>query len=138
RERVSVELKTLISRTKAGDVDAFTELTRRYQNMAFGYALSVLGDFHLAEDAAQEAFLAAYFGIAALREPEAFPGWLRGIVRHECHRILRKRHLEEVPLEDAGELAAGAWEPERHLEREEERASVLAAIASLPQAQREV
>jgi RNA polymerase sigma factor (sigma-70 family) len=133
-----MELTTLIHRARAADLDAFTELTRRYQNLAFGYAFSLLGDFHLAQDAVQEAFIAAYFGLAQLAEPAAFPGWLRGIVRHQCYRILRKHPFELVPLEHAAEIAAETGEPERHLVQQETRDAVLAAINALPRAQREV
>src|SRR5438045_4221876 len=97
-------IKTLIEKAQNGDVAAFTELTRRYRNLAFGSALAILHDFHLAEDAAQEAFIAAYRHLATLEAPESFPGWLRGIVRHCCHRILRKQHFLELPLEYAAEL----------------------------------
>jgi RNA polymerase sigma factor (sigma-70 family) len=133
-----MELTTLIRRARAADLDAFTELTRRYQNLAFGYAFALLGDFHLAQDATQEAFIAAYFGLGQLHEPAAFPGWLRGIVRHQCHRILRKHPFELVPLEHAAGIAAETGEPERHLVQREARAAVLAAINALPRAQREV
>jgi RNA polymerase sigma factor (sigma-70 family) len=133
-----MELTTLIRRARAADLDAFTELTRRYQNLAFGYAFALLGDFHLAQDATQEAFIAAYFGLGQLREPAAFPGWLRGIVRHQCHRILRLRPFGLVPLEHAAEIEAESGDPERHLAQRETRDAVWAAIDALPQTQREV
>lgn len=45
-----LHLNEVVARTKAGDPHAFTLLVERYQRMAFGYAVSVLGDFDLAED----------------------------------------------------------------------------------------
>jgi DNA-directed RNA polymerase specialized sigma24 family protein len=36
---------------------AFDQIVRQYQDLAYGYAYAVLGEFTLAEDAAQEAFL---------------------------------------------------------------------------------
>ena len=54
------ELKSLVLRAQAGDLEACGEIVERFQDMAYGYAYSVLGDFHLAEDAAQEAFIEAY------------------------------------------------------------------------------
>jgi len=47
------ELKTLVECARSGDLDAFGALVRRYQDMATGYAHSVLGDYHQAEDVAQ-------------------------------------------------------------------------------------
>jgi RNA polymerase sigma factor (sigma-70 family) len=133
-----MELRTLIANIRAGDAGAFTALARRYQNMAHGYAFSLLHDFQLAEDAVQEAFLAAYCHLNRLQAPEAFPGWLRGIVRHQCQRILRRQRLQTVSLETAAGVAASTPGPERQLEAQETRERVLAAIRALPQPQREV
>ncbi|MCX5759846.1 MAG: RNA polymerase subunit sigma, partial [Candidatus Hydrogenedentes bacterium] len=82
-------LSWLIERSRAGDLDAFTEVLRRFQDMAHGYAYSSLGDFHLAQDVAQEAFVEAYYKLDALREPAAFPGWFRRILSKHCDRITR-------------------------------------------------
>jgi len=51
------DLKSLIILAQAGDLEAFGKIVRQFQDMAVGYAYSILGDFHLAEDAAQEAFI---------------------------------------------------------------------------------
>ncbi|HLK56650.1 MAG TPA: sigma-70 family RNA polymerase sigma factor [Chthonomonadaceae bacterium] len=133
-----MELRELICRARAGDSNAFTELVHRYRNRAFAYAYVLLRDFQLAEDAAQEAFLAAYADLGRLQEPEAFPGWLRGIVAHQCGRIRRKRPVNLVPLEAVREIAASAADPELQWEAKESRNAVLAAVNALPQAQREV
>lgn len=133
-----MELRALIDQIKTGDLYAFTELVRRYQDLAFGYAYAILGDFHLAQDAAQEAFVVTYADLGKLRDPEAFPGWLRGIVRYQCGRILRKRHFELVPLDHASDVAAKVPGPEEHAEQQDALAEVIAAINGLPLAQREV
>jgi RNA polymerase sigma factor (sigma-70 family) len=132
-----MELSELIQRARAGDIAAFTELVRRYQDLAFGYAYAILRDFHLAQDAAQEAFIIAHSGLERLQEPAAFPGWLRGIVRHQCGRLLRKRHVAIVSLEQAGDRAL-APSPEAQVEQRDARDQVLAAIEALPDGQRAV
>ena len=54
------ELEAIFARAQQGDVAAYGQVVRRFQDMAVGYAGAVLGDFHLAEDAAQEAFVEAF------------------------------------------------------------------------------
>jgi DNA-directed RNA polymerase specialized sigma24 family protein len=81
-----MDLEQLIGRAKQGDLDAFAEVTRRFQHMAFGYALSIVRDLQQAEDVVQEAFVATWFGLITLADPAAFPGWFRGIVRHQAYR----------------------------------------------------
>jgi len=105
------ELGVLVSRARGGDLDAFGAIVARFQDMALAYAYSVIGDFHLAEDAAQEAFINAYRQLDALREPDAFPGWFRRIVFKHCDRIKRRKRLQTVPLESVAELASADPEP---------------------------
>ena len=133
-----MELRDLITQARRGDECAFTDLVRRYRNRAFAYAYVLLDDFQLAEDSAQEAFIAAYADLGKLQEPEAFPGWLRGIVAHQCGRIRRKRPTNTVPLEAVLEVAATEAGPERQWEAKETRCAILSAVQALPRTQREV
>lgn len=146
--RPDASVSALIERARAGDAEAFAALTRRYAHMAWSHAFSLLGDFHLAEDAAQEAFIAAYFGLRDLQNPVAFAAWLRGIVGHQCARIARRRRFERsfdfdtlfpAAMEMAvTEIAGADCNPQRRVEQEELRVAVRASIAALPQSQREV
>ncbi len=119
-------------------INSFEGLIGRYQDMAFGYALSLLRDYHLAQDATQEALFIAYMNLPTLRERAAFPGWLRGIVHHQCCRYLRKRRFDTIPLDDAIGVPEAAIGPAQYLERREALDRILAAIGALPDAQREV
>ena len=83
------EVRQLVQQAQAGNRDAYDALVLRFQDMAVGYAYTLLGDFQLAEDAAQEAFLGAYLELSMLRRPAAFPGWLRQLVFTRCSRLRR-------------------------------------------------
>ncbi|HKX04680.1 MAG TPA: sigma-70 family RNA polymerase sigma factor [Methylomirabilota bacterium] len=133
-----MDVERLIQRAQQGDLDAFAEVTRRFQHMAFGYAVALLRDLQQAEDVVQEAFVAAWFGLRRLADPAAFPGWLRGIVRHQAYRILRRRPHAPLPLEAAFGVAANGTPPDRRAEDREQVAAVLGAIAGLPSPVREV
>jgi len=101
------ELNTLVEQAQVGDLGAYSALVRRFQDMAVGYAHALLGDFHLAEDAAQEAFIQAYLDLSRLKEPAAFPGWFRRIVFKHCDRITRRKRVPVVALEAVGEMDSG-------------------------------
>src|SRR5262245_39983812 len=73
-------LNPLVTRAAAGDLDAFAEIVRRTQAMAFAVAVGVVRDRGMAQDAVQEAYLTAFRRLADLDEPAAFLGWLRRIV----------------------------------------------------------
>jgi RNA polymerase sigma factor (sigma-70 family) len=115
--------------------EAFGELVRRFQDMAFSCAYAVLCDFHLAEDAAQEAFVTAWRKLAQLREAEAFPGWLRRIVLTECGRLTRGKRPPTISL-DATEVVSRDASQQTMIEAAELRESVRAALALLPRGER--
>ena len=131
-------LHTLVTQALAGRMDAYSALVRRFQDMAVGYAYSHLGDFHLAEDAAQEAFVQAFLDLSRLREPEAFPGWLRRIVFKHCDRIARKRRLPVVSLDAVGEIGVEGKDPVEILDQQRVKDRVSLAIQGLPEHQRMV
>ena len=101
------EISLLIARATAARAaraeksQAFGEIVRRFQDLAFACAYAVLGDFHLAEDAAQEAFVEAHRELPNLREPAAFGAWLRLIVFKHCDRLTRRKRPPLTGLEAA-------------------------------------
>jgi RNA polymerase sigma factor (sigma-70 family) len=127
----------LVRSAAGGDVKAFVELTRRFQHFAFGSALALTHDFQQAEDVVQEAFLAAWTALPSLADPAAFPGWLRGIVRHHAFRVLRGKHRQTLPLSEAAQVPDEDAAPDDQLERRQQAAMTLAAIAALPASLRE-
>jgi RNA polymerase sigma-70 factor (ECF subfamily) len=124
--------------------EAFGELVRRFQDLAYGYAYALLRDPHAAEDAAQEAFVAAYRNLAQLRNAEAFSGWLRRIVRTHCVRLRRSQGPLIARL-DAGAMgcwdeadSGGASDPALAAEAQELHEAVAAALRALPSHERVV
>src|SRR5262252_3615604 len=132
-----MDLESLVRSARAGDIGAFVALTQRFQHFAFGSALALVGDFQQAEDVVQEAFLAAWAGLSRLAEPAAFPGWLRGIVRHQAFRVLRGRGAAALSLSDLETVPSDAPAPDDVAAVRQETAGVLAAIAQLPTTMRE-
>jgi RNA polymerase sigma-70 factor (ECF subfamily) len=127
----------LVRLASGGDVEAFVDLTRRFQQFAFGSALTLVRDFQQAEDVVQEAFLAAWSALPGLADPGAFPGWLRGIVRHHAFRMMRRQRLRTVSLTEAEELPSDEPPADYRLAECQQATAALAAIADLPDKLRE-
>ena len=136
--RVLIDRATGARAAEAEKSRAFGQIVRRFQDLAFGCAYAVLQDVSLAEDAAQESFIAAWRNLHQLREPQAFPGWFKRIVLSQCGRMTRGMRPDLVPLDAvAGLAAAGAGtDPHALLEREELRAEVQAALLTLGENER--
>ncbi|MHC4426212.1 MAG: RNA polymerase sigma factor [Planctomycetota bacterium] len=83
-----------------GDAESFTELCGRYYPAMVAIAHSILGDRHLAEDAAQQAFAKAAVKLPQLRGTSRFAGWLAVICRNAAKDMVRRRetHAGDVDL----------------------------------------
>lgn len=86
----------LVKAAQLGEKAAFSELVRRYERAAIITAYSVFGDFHSAQDVAQEAFIIAYQRFGQLRNTESFGPWLLRIARRQAVRLKRSQKIEPV------------------------------------------
>ena len=112
---------------------AFGELVHHFQDTAFGWAFAVLDDAHLAQDAVQEAFVAAYQNLEQLRQPVAFSGWFKRIVVSQCHRLVRGKQVQLNSIDTAPDLPTTEPEPETAVEDVELIAKIMDAIQALPE-----
>lgn len=117
----------LISAAQRGDLDSFNRLVLAYQELIYNQAYRVMGETNAADDATQEAFIAAYRKLNTYRGG-SFRAWLLRIVTNICYDELRRRKRHPTtqlePLDDAGEeiespnwIADPAETPEETAER---------------------
>ncbi len=123
--------QTLIRAVLAGNPDAFGPLVARYQEGVYALVSSMVRDFPSTEDIAQEAFITAYTRLSELRDPTAFPAWLRRIAVNTARMWLREpsnrertRNVNQVVTSKRGGGSAL-------------REEVAKILASLPQKKRE-
>jgi RNA polymerase sigma factor (sigma-70 family) len=128
-----------VERARRGDVDAYQQLVQRYQGLAHRVAFLVTRDSAEAEDAAQEAFVKAYYALDRFRAGASFRPWLLKIVTNEARNRVRSggrraglvlRAAEERPSGDA------APSPEVVALDAERKRVLLEAIETLPEMDR--
>lgn len=127
----------LVEAARRGDEAAFGQLVERHQNAVFRAAYAALGSKEEAEDATQDAFLAAYRKLHMFRGEASFKTWLLAIAwRHALDRrggVVRRLRLFFSPDDDAWpEAAAVAPSQEQVLVRRELRERVRAVVRALP------
>ena len=68
----------MVEAAQNGHLDSFAALYERYYSSMVALAYSVLADIHLAEDAAQQAFVIACHDLPRLKRKDKFAAWLAG------------------------------------------------------------
>ena len=131
----------LVSRSLAGDRDAFSRIVARYQTLICSLAYSRIGNLGQSEDIAQETFITAWKHLRHLREPAKLRSWLCGIVRNRVLKNLRREGLEPAhhaePLEMAHDSHASEALPSEHAVSREEEAILWRSLERIPESYRE-
>jgi RNA polymerase sigma-70 factor (ECF subfamily) len=83
--------EALLAAHLRGDPRAFGELVARHERRIYGLCLRILGNREDAEDAAQEAFLAALRKASSFRRAAAFSTWLYRIAVNAATDQARRR-----------------------------------------------
>jgi RNA polymerase sigma-70 factor (ECF subfamily) len=129
---------THIARARQGDTAAYAALVERYQVVAFRTAYILLRDTAEAEDAAQEAFIKAFYALPRFRPGAAFRPWLLEIVANQARNqrraggrrgalALRAMAAQQLPSESGHAEPS----PEAGALLEERRQTLLGAVSSL-------
>jgi RNA polymerase sigma-70 factor (ECF subfamily) len=132
----------LLARSRGGDVAAYEQLVRLYQQLAFRTALVLTRNAADAEEAAQDAFVKAWGALGRFDPSRPFRPWLLTIVANEAHnrrRAARRRDglaLRVVGAEPPAPRAAPS--PELALLVAERHAALVAALERLDERERQV
>jgi len=128
-----------ISLAKHGDQAAFEQLVLRYEKKVYSLALRLCGNPDDAQEAAQEAFVSAWQGLAFFRGDASFSTWLYRLTSNACMDLLRReqrhRSAAGASLDDE---AAGLDVPDRgstpqeEAERAELRRALERGLLALP------
>ena len=125
-----------VARVRAGDVEAFAAIVRRWQKPLINLAYRFCGDRGRAEEVAQEAFLRAYRGLDGFRGDSTFSTWLFALATNLYRTELRRIPQRMVALEDAPEPANPVSTSEAYEQRDRDR-TIRQAVLGLPSKYRE-
>lgn len=120
-----------------GDAAAFDRLYARHKGPLYRFVLRSLRDRSVAEELYQEIWMRVIEARARYTVQAKFTTWLYTIAHHRLADHWKKRGLKLVELEGDDPPAPAAYEPAARAEARQSVARVAAALAALPEAQRE-
>ncbi|MFL5846815.1 MAG: RNA polymerase sigma factor, partial [Solirubrobacteraceae bacterium] len=123
----------LVALVRDGHDPAFAAVVGRYESELQRYAARIVGPSR-AEDVVQQAFLNAHTALVASADDIQLRPWLYRIAHNAGLNVLRSSR-EEIELDER--LAAGGDSVEHEAETRERLQAALAAIARLPEPQRD-
>jgi RNA polymerase sigma-70 factor, ECF subfamily len=85
----------LIEQCRVGDASAIESFVQTYQQDLYRLALSILDDSNEADDATQEALLAALRALDSFHEASSLKTWLFSITINICRTRLQRRKRHE-------------------------------------------
>jgi RNA polymerase sigma-70 factor (ECF subfamily) len=134
----------VVDRVRAGEIDLFEVLMRRYNQKLYRAARAVFpGDPSEAEDVVQDAWVRAFEHLGQFEGRAQVSTWLVRITLHEAWARARRRR-RQAPLEDPAreetpmEPANTGSDPEKNAATDEMRAILEGAVAALPETYRTV
>lgn len=95
---------TLIQQTLDGDEQAFSTLMNKYQKQVHALAWQKTGDYHIAQEIMQDAFLTAYQKLSTLANRNRFAGWLYVITNRKCIAWHRNKKPQPQSLEETAQV----------------------------------
>ena len=135
----------LIHKILSGDSEAFTALVRKHQKGVHALAWRKIGDFHHAEEIAQDVFVRVYKHLPKLKDHGQFSGWLYVITDRLCNTWLQNNKSLIGSLEDVPVIEVHRTSYERYISeqqetdaREHQYALVKKLLEKLPESERTV
>jgi RNA polymerase sigma-70 factor, ECF subfamily len=128
----------VIARVLNGEKQQFEHLVRRYQQVLYRHAVSMVLDHDAAADMVQDAFVRAYLNLRQCRDHSRFRAWLFQTLRNRCLDYLKDASRRNLRLDDVAEpLVDDADGPGAVAARNETRIRIRRALARLSPALRE-
>ena len=130
----------LIEGFKAGQIEGFNEIVKRYQQKVYWVARRILGNHEDADDVVQDVFLKTYEALKNFRGDSNLFTWLYRITINVSLNNIRKQKFKKIiPFDELlNNILHGSTQADEPLLQQEYNTIIENAIARLPAKQRAV
>lgn len=129
----------LIARARGGDREAFGALVEQYRDNVYRLTYRMCGNPYDADEAAQEAFVAAWRALPNFRGDAKFSTWLYRLATNAAIDLMRREKRHHASAEsEMPDIADDRESPQESVERTEQQEAVQKALSALSEEYREI
>ncbi len=131
--KVPISEQELVRKLKSGDSEAFTQLTKSYQERLYWHIRNLVKNHEDADDVLQNVFIKVFRNIANFNEESKLFTWLYRIASNESYTFLNKRAKQQnISSEELQRHIVDNLESDVYFEGTEIQLKLQQAISSLP------
>lgn len=123
----------LVKKCLDGDQDAFSELVSRYKKLIYTVVYNMIHDNQEVNDISQEVFVRIYKSLDKYNPEYKFSTWSVKIATNLCLDILRKKKVDQVSIDEIGEMTSKNNTPEEEYINKEKKKLIWKAVSDLPE-----
>lgn len=120
----------IIAQVLRGDTAAYRHIVERHKNLAFTIAMRILNNREEAEEAAQDAFVRAFKGLAGFSGASKFSTWFYRIAMNAALSMREKKQLQTENIDNVAKMPI--QENKNELQQQEQRFYLHKALTLLP------
>ncbi len=133
---MNISDEILVQQAQQGNGRAFALLVERYQERIFNVCFRIVGDFHDAEEATMDAFLACHRSLTTFEGRSGFATWLYRIAIRCAYKRRGKHPPESVHIDELE--IPGDHSPYKRLRQKEIQKAIEQVMETLPDRLKEV
>ena len=122
-----------IQKVLSGETDAFRYFIKKYKDIGYSLAISVVKNEFDAQEVLQASFISAFEGLAAFKGKSKFSTWFYRILINEAFKALKKQDKEiRIDLESCVNKVTERNDFNLKIEKEDQRHYINEALKKLP------
>ena len=127
----------IINRVINGEVEAYSHIINKYQNMVFKYVYYQFNNYDEALDLTQDIFIIVLEALPSFRQESKFSTWLYRIATNETLTFLAAKRMKNInSLDEVEDVLLQNLKADSYFNGDETQLQLQKAILALPEKQR--
>lgn len=132
KQITSLSDEEVVELVRSKDQELYVHLVNRYQEKLLRYAVYLIGDEQMAQDAVQTALIKAFQNLQGFNTDKKFSSWLYRIAHNEAINTVKKNHREKNLQTEIWQTIKSSQDVESEYDRKEMQVYIKKSLDKLP------